>query len=224
MHARMARRAIVLRPEPGNARTADRLTAAGVEPVRWPLFKVVPVAWALPDVKRFDSLLVTSANAIHHAGAGLARLRHLPVAAVGGRTADAARAAGLDVAVIGDSDAAAAMSLARAAGLARPLHLAGRDHRETDAETVVVYSSDPVAVPSGAMAVALDSIALLHSPRAARRFGALLSRDGVDRSRVGVAALSPAVLAAAGDGWAFTLVASTPDDAALVALVAHAGD
>jgi uroporphyrinogen-III synthase len=213
-------RALVLRPEPGNARTADRLIAAGMDVIRLPLFVAAPVAWTAVDPDRYDALLVTSANAIRHAGPGLDAVRHLPVVAVGQETAAVARQAGLHVTAVGASDAAAALVIAHRSGFARPLHLAGRDYRPVGVATVVVYASDAVMVPAGAMAAAMDGLALIHSPRAARRFAELVDRDALDRSRIGVVALSPAVLAAAGDGWASAVAAAVPTDAALVALAA----
>ncbi len=73
-------RALVLRPAPGNARTCAALAAAGLEPVALPLFDIVPCAWVAPDPAGYDALLLTSAQAVRHAGAGLALLAGLPVA------------------------------------------------------------------------------------------------------------------------------------------------
>lgn len=219
----MTRRALVLRPEPGNARTVRRLIDTGVEAVGLPLFAVTPLGWSAPDPDGFDSLLITSANAVRHAGAGLAAVRHLPVVAVGTETAAVAREAGLRVAIVGDTDAAAAVTLARGVGYARPLHLAGRDHRAVGASTVIVYASEPIDIPADMLATVIGGVALLHSARAAARFATLIDRARIDRSRVRIAALSPAVSVAAGGGWASRLVAVTPTDAALVALV-RSGD
>ena len=68
----------------------------------------------------------------------------------------------------------------------------------------------------GALALA-GTVALLHSARAARRLAALV--DG-RRSAISLAALSPAVAAAAGAGWGHVAAADAPSDAALVALAA----
>ena len=43
------RRIAVLRPEPGNARTAAAVEAMGFAAIRLPLFAVVPLAWTVPD-------------------------------------------------------------------------------------------------------------------------------------------------------------------------------
>jgi uroporphyrinogen-III synthase len=61
-------------------------------------FTVQPVAWDAPgDV---DALLIGSANAIRHAGPGLAAYAGLPTYTVGAATAQAAREAGLDVVAV----------------------------------------------------------------------------------------------------------------------------
>ena len=86
----MSRPIVVLRPEPGNRVTAAAIEGRGLRAIRLPLFAVQPVAWQAPDPAGFDALLLTSANAVRHGGAGLARLLSLPVFAVGEATADAA--------------------------------------------------------------------------------------------------------------------------------------
>lgn len=205
----MSRRALVLRPEPGASATVARLAAAGLEAVAVPLFAVEPVDWALP-AGGFDALLLTSANAVRHGG-DLARVRGLPVVAVGAATAAAARAAGLDVRWTGDGDAAAAVALVPAG--TRLLHLAGRDRVALDGvAAVTVYESVACHRTREDLAAAEGGVVLLHSTRAAARFAALAAglRD------VRVAALSAAVAAAAGTGWAAVAVAARPTDAALV--------
>ncbi|MEH3122681.1 MAG: uroporphyrinogen-III synthase [Sphingomonas phyllosphaerae] len=211
-------RALVLRPEPGNARTCAALAAAGIEPVALPLFAAVPVAWSPPDPADYDAMLLTSAQAVRLAGDGLARLAGLPVVAVGGATAATARAAGLDVAVVGEGDAAAAV--ARAGAFPRLLHLAGREHvAQAGVATLTVYASGAMPVAPRALTAALDAVVLLHSARAAQRF-ALLA-EHLARHRIRLAALSPAIAVAAGAGWAGVIVADRPDDRALIeALVA----
>ena len=205
----------MLRPEPGTARTATRLEQAGLTVLRQPLFQVAPLAWTPPDPRGFDALMLTSANAVRHAGPGLAALRHLPVLAVGATTAAAARAAGLDVILTGTADAAALLTAARRRGLTHPLHLAGRD-RTGSGEAVIVYASNALPVPPGVIAGWQDTLALLHSPRAARRLADLVAPAA--RARIGIAALGPAVVAAAGPGWAVAAAATDPTDASLVAL------
>lgn len=207
------RELLVVRPEPGNARTVARLRAGGGTATGWPLFAAAATDWTPPDHAGFDALLVTSANAVRHAGAGLARLATLPVIAVGAESAAVARAAGLDVAATGAGGVAEALAAARLAGLTRLLHLAGRDHIDSGHPTVIVYASADLATDAVAFAsAAAGRIVLLHSVRAARRVAALIETA---RDTVAIAALSPAILEAAGDGWAFADAAATPRDAAL---------
>lgn len=207
---------LVVRPEPANARTAARLRAGGGDVLCLPLFAAVPVAWTPPDPARFDALLLTSAQAVRLAGAGLATLAALPVIAVGTETAEAARAAGLSVAAIGTGGVTEALAAGRAAGLTRPLHLAGRDHIDSGHPTAIVYASAETPIDRDVFAAAATGrIVLLHSVRAARRVAALLADT---RQATEIAALSPAARQAAGEGWAFAIAAPTPDDAALCAL------
>ena len=213
--------ALVLRPEPGATETAARLEARGIDVIRRPLFAVTPVAWTPPDPADHDALLLTSANAVRNAGAGLAKVARLPVLAVGPAPAAVARAAGLEVAMTGDRDAAALVEDARRRGFMRLLHLAGHDRvAATGVAALTAYSSDPTPLPAGIAAQWNGRAALLHSQRAARRFAELVARDDVDRTTIAVAALSRAVCDAAGPGWARVVVAERPTDAALVAAAA----
>lgn len=213
----------VLRPEPGNGRTAERARARGLRVLARPLFEVRPVTWTPPDPARYDALLLTSAAALRHAGPGLAALTGLPVVAVGPKTAAAARRAGLGVAVTGEAGAEQALALARARGLGRLLHLAGRE-RMPDApgvQPLPVYASEELPIETGWTRMLAEGwTALIHSPRAAARLAALVDRDRTPRAGVAIAALSPAILAAAGEGWRSAAAASRPSDEALLDLLA----
>lgn len=224
----MSRAIAVLRPEPGNAATAAAIEALGLTAIRLPLFEIHAIAWTLPDVTRFDALLLTSANTPRHAGPKLAGLRGLPVHAVGEATAAAARDAGLKVVAVGDRDGAALIAAAAADGVRRGLLLAGRDRALANdpiiAEAIAVYASDPVAVPVEAIDQLAGSVVLLHSPRAARRVADLIDRAGIDRRTVRLAAISAAAADAAGGDWEHVAAAATPDDAALTALARALAD
>ncbi|WP_210245164.1 uroporphyrinogen-III synthase, partial [Methylobacterium sp. WL9] len=77
----------VARPEPGAARTAERLRALGHEPLLAPVLFVVPSEGPRPR-GAFDGVLLTSAQGAGLlAAAGLAS--DVPVFAVGRRTAEA---------------------------------------------------------------------------------------------------------------------------------------
>lgn len=209
---------IVLRPEPGNARTAARLEAAGITVRRCPLFAVHPVAWTAPDPAQYDALLLTSANAVRHAGSELHRLRALPVCAVGTTTAAAAREAGFGVALIGNSDGAGIARAAHKAGFGRLLHLAGRDRRAVAADAITVYASTIVPVARAVVRKWAGQLLLLHSIRAAVRCAELVDDCPLDRNDLTIAALSSGVARAAGEGWREIACADRPDDTSLVGL------
>lgn len=217
----MSRPIAVLRPEPGNAATVARCRTAGLETIALPLFAVIPLDWEAPDAAAFDALLLTSANAVRHAGHALASLSMLPVLAVGAATARAAAAAGLSVALTGSGDAAALMAEAAAAGTRRALHLGGRETTVAMtgivAQSISVYASEPDDIDPADLAMLTGSTALLHSARAAMRLGELIDRAGLTRQSIAIAAISPAVALAADRGWGALTVAATPDDAALIA-------
>lgn len=216
----MTRRLVVVRPEPGNSRTADRARELGWQVDQMPLFAVEPVVWTSPDPTRFDALLLTSANAVRHGGPGLDALKLLPVLAVGEATAAAARAAGFQVAFTGDEDAAALVRRADELGHARLLHLAGRDHVETGAETIPVYASIAPPPPGDAAERLAGAVLLLHSARAARAVAALAA----GRRGIAIAAISAPVLDAAGPGWRAGVAASAPTDEALLAAAQSLAD
>ena len=217
----MTRPLAVLRPEPGNTATADRVEALGLQAIRLPLFAVRALRWPPPDPADHDALLLTSANALRFGGLNLADLLSLPVLAVGEKTAEAARLAGFDVMAAGNADAAAMLVLASARGLSRVLHLAGRDRAIEPhgpvTRAIPVYASEEVPVAAEWIEQLRGATALLHSARAAARLGALIDAHGIARSEIAIAALSPAVSAAAGTGWANIAIASAPTDAALIA-------
>ena len=213
---------VVLRPEPGNTRTATALRALGLEVRQVPLFAVVPVDWTPPDPAGFDGLLLTSANAVRHGGAGLDAFKRLPVVAVGAATAAAASEAGFAVAVTGGEDARAVVAEARDRGFARLLHLAGRERAPTEdgVEAITVYASDAASVPADVARSFEDAVVLVHSARAAARLAELVDGAGADRSRTALVAISRAVGDAAGTGWADLAIAPEPSDSAVVATAA----
>ena len=127
-------RVLVTRPQPDAGRTAAALAERGHAAVLAPVTEIRRTGAALPG-GRFDAIAATS----HHAFAGPEGLdRHLPVFAVGARTAAAARAAGFRDVRVGRGDAAGLADLLRLT-LPRParlLYLAGRDRKPLLEEAV----------------------------------------------------------------------------------------
>lgn len=211
------RRLIVLRPEPGASATVEKARAMGLEAIAIPLFEVGPLPWQAPDAASFDGLLLTSANAVRHGGESLQALRGLPAYAVGEATGEEARDAGFDVTATGDD------GVDRLLGSIEPglklLHLCGADRREPgtvrqQVTAVPVYRAEPIEAD---VSDATGAVALIHSPRAARRFAELAQ----DKASVALAAISAAAADAAGPGWEEVEVADRPSDEALLALAAR---
>ncbi|AQR74698.1 uroporphyrinogen-III synthase [Sphingomonas sp. LM7] len=214
----MTRQIAVLRPEPGNRVTAAAIEARGRTAIRMPLFEVRPVAWGVPAAEAFDALILTSANAVRHGGAGLSALHRLPVHAVGKATADSAQRAGFDVVFVGEEDAAALTANAQAAGIERALHLAGRERTIEPggviAQVITVYASETLAPRDVSQ---LDGcIALVQSARGGVRLGEVVDAAAISRSGMAIVALSQRAAAAVGGGWEQVVVPESISSEALI--------
>lgn len=215
---------VVVRPDPGGAKTAERAAAMGLDVRHIPLFAAHPLEWTPPDPADFDALMLTSAQAPRLAGPGLAALAGLPVFAVGAATADAARAAGLAVAAIGPGDGQGLLDAMTSGSIARILWLCGRERSSFDTRgaaltALPVYAVDPVDPSAEWRAlVAEPAVIMAHSARAAARLAELI---GPERKHLILLAISAAAADAAGGGWAELAISPHPDDAAMLA-EAHA--
>lgn len=212
------RRLLVLRPEPGASATVERARELGLDAIAVPLFETEPIEWEAPDPGSFDGLLLTSANAVRCGGAQLTRLRELPVYAVGEATAAVAREAGFTIAATGNAGVEGLLGSIDAD--LRLLHLCREDRREPRNERqkigpIAVYRAKTVHAPD--LSEIQGSVALIHSPRAGRRFAELVS----SRDSIAVAAISAAAAADAGSGWETVEIAQAPSDEALLALAAR---
>ena len=215
---------VVIRPEPGCAATVSAARDAGLDPQGFPLFAVTPRSWSAPPPDAHDALLLGSANAIRHAGPGLAAVRHLPAYAVGDATADVARASGITV--IGQGQG----GLQSVLGQLDPTHrrllrLAGEERIAltppagvTLAERVVYASRAQPMPPELVKLLGEPALVALHSAEAAHHFAAECVRNGLRRARLRLCALGPRIAAAAGDGWGEVAVAADTSDRALLAL------
>jgi uroporphyrinogen-III synthase len=239
----MAVRVLVTRPEPGAAATASRLAAAGFEPVVLPLTGTRPLEPAeAADADAFDAVVATSGAALRHAPPELLRrLCHLPLFAVGERTAEAARAAGFAQATSAGGDSLtlaghvarslpAGSRLAYLCGRVRTGSLAERLRREGFAVTVVeTYDTLPVERSGEEVAEALSGrpvdAVLLYSANVAVLFARLLA------ARETGPLLRQARLLCISRRTAQALpqpaqdraeIAATPDEAALLALFGDA--
>ena len=215
---------LVIRPEPGCSATVEAARAERIDAHGFPLFAVAPRSWQAPAPDSHDALLLGSANALRHAGRGLAACRHLPVYAVGEATAQAARAAGFTVAAIGNGGLQSLFAVLQDSHR-RLLRLAGEERVPLSVpngitlEERVVYATEALPLPP-AMADLMRSPAVVavHSAEAARHLSAQCGIHGIRRAPLRIAALAPRIAAAAGDGWGEVATAALPSDAALLAL------
>lgn len=217
---------LIIRPQPGNDASAARAREAGFTAIQLPLFEVRARNWDAPDPAHFDALLITSANAVRHAGPQLNIFLALPVHAVGSNSARVAAAAGLKIATIGTAGVASALENARVAGHRRLLWLTAEDQMASEApadmqvDPRIVYASEPASLDDNADEKLREAdIVALHSARAARQFADWVGQVGLDRNRFYLAAFSHAIAKAAGEGWRGIAIADRPEDQALLSAV-----
>lgn len=213
---------VVLRPEPGATATCTAARDMGLRPLALPLFEIEPVAWVAPDPAAFDGLLLTSANALRHGGRELAKLRGLPVFAVGEATAAEAQNAGFVLSFTGSGGVDELLADIDP-GL-RLLHLCGEQWREPAAPRqslthLPAYRAAELPAPD--LAPIEGAVVSVHSPRAGARLAELAAVSGLDISAISIAAISREAARAAGDGWEQAVASDQPDDAALLALAAR---
>ncbi|MEO8546846.1 MAG: uroporphyrinogen-III synthase [Sphingomicrobium sp.] len=219
------RRLVIVRPEPGASATVERARTMGLDAAAMPLFEVEAVAWEVPDTHEFDALLLTSANAVRRGGAGLAKLRDLPVLAVGEATAAAARDAGFEVAGVGEGGVEQLLGAIPAD--MRLLHLCGEHRLGTEAKqpivAVPVYRASERPLASDLRQIEGATVAV-HSPRAGQRLAELVESARIERGTVRIAAISEAAATSAGTGWEMCIAADAPNEPALLALAARLCD
>lgn len=222
----------VTRAQPGADETADRVSALGIEPVVAPLIEVRRLDAGAIDLTGVAAIAFTSANAVL-AFAEQCAERTYPVYAVGGRTANVARAAGFAevISADGDVEALARLIAARAPMAGALLHpraarvagdlaglLAGSG---VPVRSLPVYES--IIAPSGAATRAAFKSAttiLLHSPLAARAFADLAASHGEACARMAALCFSPNVATPlAALPLRRVEVAAAPNEAALLDLL-----
>lgn len=215
---------IVIRPEPGCSASTAAARAARIEAHAFPLFEIAAKSWEATSPEGFDALLVGSANVFRHGGPGLRGLLGLPVLVVGESTGAAARAAGFQVAATGSGGLQRLLDT-MPKEYRRVLRLAGDERialtvpKHLHLEERVVYISRPVPFPPELAALLrAPAIIALHSADAARHLTAQCVSHAIRRAPLRLAALSPRIAAAAGDGWGEVAAAPMPDDKALLAL------
>jgi uroporphyrinogen-III synthase len=232
----MKPRLLVTRAEPGASETARRIEALGGEAALAPMLSIRNIP-ADADTAHAQAVLFTSANGVA-AFAAASAARALPVLCVGEATAAAARAAGFARVESADGDAAALVDRARAlfAPERGPLiHISGAavagdvvgalQAAGFAAERRTFYAADPARrLPDAVLArlratpPTLDAV-LLHSPRGAAIFAALLNAAAPDAAGALIACClseNVARAAARAAAWAQIVVAAAPREEALL--------
>lgn len=227
---------LITRPRPQAEALARSLEPRGYTCRIEPMLEIERLDTQPPALDGIQAIVLTSAHAVP---ALPERAKRLPVFAVGGVTAAAARAAGCTDVTVAEGDA---VNLARCIATGcRPeqgalLHLSGVDVRESLAEALAmggfelrrapVYRAVAASRLSAALQAALEQRALdavlLFSPRTARTFVELVRRYRLGDRLDGTAALclSGAVAdAARALRWGEVRSAHRPEREALVQLL-----
>jgi uroporphyrinogen-III synthase len=216
-------RILVTRPQPGGAATVARLQALGHEALLTPLLEMQATAWEAPEAAS-QAVMLTSAAAARLAGDAAAAFHGLPAFAVGQATAAAARAAGFADVRAGDAGVQALVMAMAADGFESVLHLAGEDRTAVavpEGLSLVVrtvYRAELMPLP----VLPHADWVLLYSARTAAHFAVEVDRLGGARGEIAIAAISAAVLAAAGSGWQRAIAAERPDEDAVLAAIGAA--
>jgi uroporphyrinogen-III synthase len=226
---------LVLRPQPGAARTAARLAAHGLKATVLPLTVIEPLQAAPPvappAAASADALVFSSQNGVRHGAAALAAVKALPAFCVGAQTARAARARGFDV-VADASTASALVPLVAASGVRSVIYACGRNRRPDIEQGLAraaigctlheCYAAAPAAGAMDALAAMLAqgprAFLLLHAPSAAAALEPV--EEAVAAARAALLCLSQAVREAVPERLrALALAAAEPDDASLTDLL-----
>jgi uroporphyrinogen-III synthase len=231
-------RVLITRPEPDATRTAANLKRLGYETVVDPLLALELLPPKQLPAGPFAAIAATSANALRVAAVKveLTQLRALPLFAVGGRSAVAAREAGFRNVHNADGDAVVLVELIvrTLAPGSRVLHLAGEDRAQDlgallaeaniSVEVFTLYRMRP-AKAFGPAAVALGAgklEAVMHfSPRSAAIFLSIAERRGflAAARRLRHLCISHATAAPLIATGLKVEIASRPNEAALTALL-----
>ena len=228
---------LVTRPEPDAQSSLARLRALDIAAMAAPLMERVPLEASLPPAAGFTAIVLTSANAVRTLvdRAVVADYAHLPVLAVGDRTARDAEAAGFArvssaAGAFGDLVNAIALS-----GLKGPLFYPTGKHQSHDlakalapmgvmVATAKIYDMVAISALPEPVQVALDTGAigavLVYSRRTAEIFAHLtasLRRE--QRQRLGMLCLSEAVAEPLLEArFNRIALADRPDEEAMMAL------
>jgi len=228
---------LLTRPLEDSRALAETLEAEGIDPLIWPLTRIVPTVAALEFPPATGGLLFTSANGVR-AFAALTARRDLPALCVGQATAEAARKTGFGDCVSAGGDVRALAELARQSGIGEFLHPRGRDAAGDlkgwlaasgqEVTEAVLYQAEETGPPPAQVAAALARGTVGLVTIWSRRAGAILARHltpvGATLDNTALLAISRgAAEPLAASGFRRIVLAGTPGrDAMLAAIRAYA--
>jgi len=229
-------RVLLTRPLAESRALAEILEEEGIEPLIWPLTRIVPTVAELKLPFNVDALLFTSANGVR-ALAALTDRRELPALCVGGATARAARKAGFVNCFTAEGDVSALVDLARRSGLRNFVHPRGRDaagdlkgwlaESGQSVADLVLYEARETGPPPAPVAAALArgrvDLVTIWSPRNATILARNLGTIDPNLAATELVAISPAAAAPlAGAGFHRVIIAESPNSPAMLAAIRRA--
>lgn len=241
-------RVLVTRPEPDASDTARRLAELGLEPVIWPLLEMEILQAPLPADIGWRGLTLTSINGARALAArgDIARLRHLPVYAVGDRTAAEARELGFSPVSSAQGGGAKLAQRIIADGVTGPLFYPAAEERSFDLEAALSAAGIPLvtqpvyrmrttrtlpeAIRAGFADKTIGAVTL-YSRRTAECFIRLVGQHLVPNGSHGFALCLSAAVAEGltigeglGDAHLWNIrIAERPDEAGMMALASALG-
>ena len=232
---------LVTRPHPDDETTASGLRARGYEVLQAPMLRFEPIAFSDDEDGQYGAVIVTSANAVRGLVPQLkgGKLLRLPLFAVAEHAAAVARAAGFEIVISANGDAASLRDLVLARAKSKQLkkihpllYLAGADlardlggelgERGFTVVTRTTYRMSPVPnLPRQiceAFAASRIEAVLHYSRRSARAFLEAARNGGVEISALAIpqCCISDGVAAVMREAGATqVMVAASPDENAL---------
>ena len=213
----------ITRAQPEADATALRVRALRHEPVVAPVLEIQPIGEA-PDLADVGALAFTSRNGVR-AFAGLSSERGLPVFAVGDATADAAREAGFDEVVSASGDVAALATLIAETGKGMNGQVLHAAPEEPAGDLVSALAAQGVAArahtvyrtaPADFAPPAEADVVLIHSAKAARQLAQHRDMAAAAPAITAICISSAAAEPLHGLGFRDVLLASSPDEAAMI--------
>ena len=224
---------LLTRPLDDSRALAEMLEAEAIEPLIWPLTRIVPTARALKLPPATGGLLFTSANGVR-ALAALTGRRDLPALCVGTATAEVARKAGFRDCFTAGGDARALAGLARQSGIRDFFHPRGGDAAgdlkgwlaETGQQVTeaVVYQAEETGPPPAPVAAALArgevGLVTVWSPRGSAILAHHLAGVRAALDNTGLLAISAAAAGSLeASGFHRIVLAGASDRAAMLAAI-----